>query len=395
MSATARSRSGAEDPRASGGTAVRGVIEILSSGNGFLRSPAQGFQASADDVFVPQSLVRRFGLRTGDLIEGQAGRPPGRGKSSPLKVIDTINGLEPEAVRQRPAFSSLPAAYPDSQLKLEIDPATNSGRAHALTNRVVDLIAPLGKGQRALIVAPARAGKTMLLQSIMEGVATNYPEAVLLILLVDERPEEVTEMQMFGRGEVIASSFDNPAERHVAVAEMTLEHARRMVESGRDVVIVLDSLTRLARAYNTSERGTGRTLSGGIDSGALEKPKRFFGSARNVPEKAGGGSLTIIATALTETGSRGDEVIFEEFKGTGNAEVVLDREIAERRIFPAINIERSATRREELLLSPEALEKVYQLRRALHPLPSVDAVQVLLKQLADTKSNEELIRKMR
>lgn len=346
-------------------------------------------------MFVPQSLVRRFGLRTGDLIEGQAGRPPGRGKSSPLKVIDTINGLEPEAVRQRPAFSSLPAAYPDSQLKLEIDPATNSGRAHALTNRVVDLIAPLGKGQRALIVAPARAGKTMLLQSIMEGVATNYPEAVLLILLVDERPEEVTEMQMFGRGEVIASSFDNPAERHVAVAEMTLEHARRMVESGRDVVIVLDSLTRLARAYNTSERGTGRTLSGGIDSGALEKPKRFFGSARNVPEKAGGGSLTIIATALTETGSRGDEVIFEEFKGTGNAEVVLDREIAERRIFPAINIERSATRREELLLSPEALEKVYQLRRALHPLPSVDAVQVLLKQLADTKSNEELIRKMR
>ena len=390
MSATAHSRSGAEDPRASG-TAVRGVIEVLSSGNGFLRSPAEGFQATSDDVFVSQGMVRKFGLRTGDLVEGEAGPPPGRGKSSPLEKIRAINGLPPEEVRRRPSFSSLPAAYPDDQLILEC----SSGPARGLTNRVVDLIAPLGKGQRALIVAPARAGKTMLLQSIMEGVATNYPEAVLLILLVDERPEEVTEMQMFGRGEVIASSFDCPADRHVAVAEMTLEHARRLVESGRDVVIVLDSLTRLARAYNTSERGTGRTLSGGIDSGALEKPKRFFGSARNVPDKAGGGSLTIIATALTETGSRGDEVIFEEFKGTGNAEIVLDREIAERRVFPAINIERSATRREELLLSPEALEKVYQLRRALHSLSPVDAIQVLLKQLADTKTNEELIRKMK
>src|SRR5690606_25011339 len=224
-------------------------------------------------------------------------------------------------------------------------------------NRIIDLIVPLGKGQRTLIVAPARAGKTMLLQSIIHGVATNYPDALLLILLVDERPEEVTEMQMLGYGEVIASSFDFPAERHVAIAGMTLEMARRKVESGGDVVLVLDSLTRLARAYNTHERGTGRTLSGGIDSGALEKPKRFFGSARSVPEKAGGGSLTIIATALTETGSRGDEVIFEEFKGTGNAEIVLDREIAERRIFPAINIERSATRREELLFSPEDMEK--------------------------------------
>ena len=392
MSATAHSRSGAEDPRASG-TAVRGVIEVLSSGNGFLRSSAEGFQATNDDVFVSQGMVRRFGLRTGDLIEGDAGPPPGRGKSSPLETIRAINSLPPEAIRQRPAFSSLPAAYPDDQLMLEC--AATSGPARGLTNRVVDLIAPLGKGQRALIVAPARAGKTMLLQSIMEGIATNYPEAVLLILLVDERPEEVTEMQMFGRGEVIASSFDCPADRHVAVAEMTLEHARRQVESGRDVVIILDSLTRLARAYNTSERGTGRTLSGGIDSGALEKPKRFFGSARNVPEKAGGGSLTIIATALTETGSRGDEVIFEEFKGTGNAEIVLDREIAERRIFPAINIEKSATRKEELLLSAEALEKVYQLRRALHSLNPADAIQVLLKQLGDTKTNAELIAKMK
>ncbi|HEX6925636.1 MAG TPA: transcription termination factor Rho [Longimicrobiaceae bacterium] len=369
------------------------MIEVLSSGNGFLRSPSEGFQATSDDVFVSQGMVRRFGLRTGDLIEGEAGSPPGRGKSPPLEKIRAINGLPPEAVRQRPTFSSLPATYPKDQLVLECQ--STRGPARGLTNRVVDLIAPLGKGQRALIVAPARAGKTMLLQSIMEGIATNYPEAVLLVLLVDERPEEVTEMQMFGLGEVIASSFDCPAERHVAVAEMTLEHARRLVESGRDVVIVLDSLTRLARAYNATERGSGRTLSGGIDSGALEKPKRFFGSARNVPEKAGGGSLTIIATALTETGSRGDEVIFEEFKGTGNAEIVLDREIAERRVFPAINIERSATRREELLLSPEALEKVYQLRRALHSLSPVDAIQVLLKQLSDTKSNAELIAKMK
>ena len=392
MSSTARSRNGAEDPPASG-TEVRGVVEVLSSGNGFLRSSAEGFQATSDDVFVGQGMVKRFGLRTGDLIEGEAGPPPGRGKSSPLERIHRVNGLPPESIRNRPTFSSLPAAYPKEQLMLEV--AVDSGPARGLTNRVVDLIAPLGKGQRALIVAPARAGKTMLLQSIMEGVAINYPEAVLLILLVDERPEEVTEMQMFGRGEVIASSFDCPADRHVAVAEMTLEHARRQVESGRDVVIILDSLTRLARAYNTSERGTGRTLSGGIDSGALEKPKKFFGSARNVPEKSGGGSLTIIATALTETGSRGDEVIFEEFKGTGNAEIVLDREIAEKRIFPAINIERSATRREELLLSETALEKVYQLRRALHALSPADAIQVLLKQLSDTRSNAELISKMR
>jgi transcription termination factor Rho len=392
MSATAHTRSGAEDPSASG-TAVRGVIEVLSSGNGFLRSPAEGFQATNDDVFVSQSMIRRFGLRIGDLIEGDAGPPPGRGKSPPLDRIRSVNGLSPEAIKQRPAFSSLPAAYPDDQLMLEC-PA-DAARGRNLTNRVVDLIAPLGKGQRALIVAPSRAGKTMLLQAIMEGIATNYPAAVLLILLVDERPEEVTEMQMFGVGEVIASSFDCPADRHVAVAEMTLEYARRQVESGLDVVIVLDSLTRLARAYNTSERGTGRTLSGGIDSGALEKPKRFFGSARNVPEKAGGGSLTIIATALTETGSRGDEVIFEEFKGTGNAEIVLDREIAEKRIFPAINIEKSATRKEELLLSPAALEKVYQLRRALNPLSPADAIQVLLKQLGDTKSNAELIEKVR
>jgi transcription termination factor Rho len=338
-------------------------------------------------------LIRRLGLRTGDLITGDAAPPPGRGKSAPLEQVSAVNGQDPAEAARRPSFSSLPATYPDEQLMLESEAAQNNPRDY--TNRIVDLIAPLGKGQRALIVAPARAGKTMLLQSILRGVHHNYPEALLLVLLVDERPEEVTEMEMLGIGEVISSSFDCPADRHVAVAEMTLEVARRQVESGRDVVIVLDSLTRLARAYNTSERGTGRTLSGGIDSGALEKPKRFFGSARKVGKKSGGGSLTIIATALTETGSRGDEVIFEEFKGTGNAEIVLDREIAEKRVYPAINIERSATRREELLLTPETLDKVHQLRRALHSLPPVDAIQLLIKQMNDTKSNAELVQRMK
>lgn len=374
--------------------AVRGVLEVLSGGSGFLRSSANGFQSSPDDVFVPQNLIRRFRLRTGDIIEGQAGNPPGRGKSAPLVRIDLVSGIDPENAARRPDFSTLPAAHPDQKLVLE--GAAPPGRgSNDYTNRIVDLIVPLGKGQRTLIVAPARAGKTMLLQSIIHGVATNYPDTLLLILLVDERPEEVTEMQMLGQGEVIASSFDFPAERHVAIAEMTLEMARRQVEGGKDVVLVLDSLTRLARAYNTAERGTGRTLSGGIDSGALEKPKRFFGSARRVPEKAGGGSLTIIATALTETGSRGDEVIFEEFKGTGNAEIVLDREIAERRIFPAINVERSATRREELLFSPEDMEKVHKLRRVLHSMSPVEQAQLLQRHMSETKTNQELLAKIR
>ncbi len=392
MSAPAPSRAGA-DTDAVLVASTQGVLEVLPSGSGFLRSSAYGFLASPDDVFVSQTLIRRFGLRTGDLVAGSAGSPPGKGKSPPLERIHTVNGKEPEAALRRPDFGSLPASYPDDQLVLEC--GLERGRGRDFTNRIVDLIAPLGKGQRALIVAPSRAGKTMLLQAILQGVSTNYPEAVLLVLLVDERPEEVTEMQILGMGEVIASSFDCPAERHVAVAEMTLEYARRQVESGRDVVLVLDSLTRLARAYNASERGTGRTLSGGIDSGALEKPKRFFGSARNVGRTRGGGSLTIIATALTETGSRGDDVIFEEFKGTGNAEIVLDREIAERRIFPAINIEKSATRREELLFPPETLEKVHQLRRALHSLPPVDAIQLILKQMSDTETNAELLARMR
>lgn len=394
MTARAQSRADARSAPAVR-SETQGVLEVLPSGSGFLRSVENGFLSSSDDVFVPQSIIRRFGLRTGDRVAGEAGPAPGRGKSPPVETVHSVNSLDPEAARERPDFGSLPAAYPDDRLVLEC--GLKRGRGPDYTNRIIDLIAPLGKGQRALIVAPSRAGKTMLLQAVLAGVAANYPEALLLVLLVDERPEEVTEMQMLGIGEVIASSFDRPADRHVAVAEMVLEQARRQVESGRDVVLVLDSLTRLARAYNTSERGSGRTLSGGIDSSALEKPKRFFGSARKVGGRGTeqGGSLTIIATALTETGSRGDEVIFEEFKGTGNAEIVLDREIADRRIFPAINVERSATRREELLLPPDTLGKVHQLRRALHSLPPGEAIQLLLKQMSDTKSNEELLAKMR
>jgi transcription termination factor Rho len=391
---TAQVRSSAAPRPASAPVAeAKGVLEVLSGNRGFLRSSANAFLPSPEDVFVPQNLIRQYELRTGDKVVGTAGAASGKGKGAPLESITSINDLPPEAARGRPSFNSLPATYPDERLVLECAVQKGSGRDN--TTRVIDLIAPLGKGQRALIVAPSRAGKTMLLQAVIEGIATNYPEAGLLVLLVDERPEEVTEMQMLGIGEIIASSFDCPADRHVAVAEMTLEHARRQVESGRDVVLVLDSLTRLARAYNTTERGTGRTLSGGIDSGALEKPKRFFGSARKVAARAGSGSLTIIATALTETGSRGDEVIFEEFKGTGNSEIVLDREIAERRVYPAINIERSATRREDLLLEPETLEKVHQLRRALHSLPPVEAAQLLLKQMSDTRTNEELLNRLK
>jgi transcription termination factor Rho len=392
MTAPARSEAAARPSSAARGQ-VDGVLEVLPGNRGFLRKHENAFLSSSDDVFVPQNLIRQFELRTGDRIVGEAGAAPGKGKSAPLQSILTVNGQPPESARGRPSFNSLPASYPDERLVLECGFKRSGVRDS--TNRVIDLIAPLGKGQRALIVAPARAGKTMLLQAVIEGVATNYPDATLLVLLVDERPEEVTEMQMLGLGEVIASSFDCPADRHVAVAEMTLEYARRQVESGRDVVLVLDSLTRLARAYNTTERGTGRTLSGGIDSGALEKPKRFFGSARKVSERAGSGSLTIIATALTETGSRADDVIFEEFKGTGNSEIVLDREIAERRVYPAINIEKSATRREELLLPPEVLDKVHHLRRALHSLPPVEAAQLLLKQMADTKTNDELLARLR
>ncbi|HEX2191321.1 MAG TPA: transcription termination factor Rho [Longimicrobiaceae bacterium] len=390
MSLSAQSPA-ATRPENSPSAAAEGILEVLSSGSGFLRAAVNGFQAADGDPFVPQSIIRRLGLRTGDRLVGEVGAAPGRGKSPPLETVHSVNGLPPEQARGRPDFNSLPATYPDERLTLE---QVEEGRGKRdFTSRIIDLIAPLGKGQRALIVAPSRAGKTTLLTAILKGVQVNYPEATLLVLLVDERPEEVTEMEMLGYGEVIASSFDCPADRHVAVAEMTLEHARRQVESGRDVVLVLDSITRLARAYNNTERGSGRLLSGGIDATALEKPKRFFGSARKV--RGGGGSLTIVATALVDTGSRADEVIFEEFKGTGNSEIVLDRELADRRIFPAINIEKSATRREDLLIPDEDIDKVHHLRRVLHSLSPEDAVQLLLKQMNDTRSNAELLGKIR
>jgi transcription termination factor Rho len=377
-------------PERGAASAVEGILEVLSSGSGFLRFAANGYQASDGDIFVPQSAIRRYGLRTGDRVAGEAGQAP-RGKNAPLETVRSVNGLPPEAAKGRPDFNSLPATHPDERITLEHE--MPRGSRPDFTARIIDIIAPLGKGQRALIVAPARAGKTTVLQAIMEGVSTNYPEATLLVLLVDERPEEVTEMEMLGLGEVVASSFDCPAERHVAVAEMVLEHARRQVESGRDVVLVLDSLTRLARAYNNTERGTGRLLSGGIDASALEKPKRFFGSARKV--RGGGGSLTIIATALIDTGSRGDEVIFEEFKGTGNSELVLDRELAEKRIYPAINIDKSATRREDLVIPEGDLDKVHKLRRVLHSLQPDEALQLLLRQMSDTRSNAELLSKIK
>ncbi|HKP75471.1 MAG TPA: transcription termination factor Rho [Longimicrobiaceae bacterium] len=393
MTISAQTAAAEREPRAATQPDASGLLEILPSGSGFLRAARNGYQAADGDVFVSQSVIRRLGLRTGDRVEGTVGTPPGRGKSAPLDTVMAVNGRDPLLARGRVEFSSLPASYPDERLQLEVEGGTRIGGRKDHTNRIIDLICPLGKGQRALIVAPAKAGKTTVLQNIMEGIAVNYPEAVLLVLLVDERPEEVTEMEMLGRGEVIASSFDCPADRHVAVAEMVLEHARRLVESGRDVVIVLDSITRLARAYNTSERGTGRVLSGGIDSGALEKPKRFFGSARKV--RGGTGSLTIIATALIDTGSRGDEVIFEEFKGTGNSEIVLDRELADKRIFPAINVDKSSTRREELLFPAAELEKCLQLRRALSSLQPSDAIDLLNKQLNDTKTNADLLARLR
>jgi transcription termination factor Rho len=341
--------------------------------------PVQG------DAFVPPHLARQFALRRGDMIEASVGADH-RGRLT-VAEIQRINGAEPEAATRRPDFSSLTASYPQRKLTLETGKPAKGGPE--LTRRAIDLIAPIGYGQRALIVAPARAGKTMLLQAITEGIAINHPDATLLVLLVDERPEEVSEMISWGRGEVVASSFDEPAERHVDVAEMVLERARRLVETGKDVVIVLDSLTRLARAHNTAERGTGRTLSGGLDGTAMAKPKAFFGSARAV--EPNGGSLTIIATALVETGSRMDDVIFEEFKGTGNCEIKLDRTLAEKRIYPAIDIATSGTRREEKLFRPEQLDAVYTLRRGLQQMPPQAAMEWLIKRIANTTNNDALL----
>ena len=365
-----------------------GVLEIAGRGSGFLRRREAGYLPSNGDVHVGERIIRQYGLRPGDEIEGET-KPGGRGRGPTLERVTAVLGRPPEQLRSRPEFPRLSAIHPNELIRLETR-LIRSGQPDP-TNRVIDLLTPLGKGQRALIVAPAKAGKTMVLQAIAQGVSENYPEATLLILLVDERPEEVFEMEAAGVGEVIASSFDNPASQHVAVAELTLERARRRVELGEDVVLIVDSLTRLARAYNTVEKGTGRTLSGGLDAQSLEKPKRFLGSARKVDPAQGGGSLTIIATALVDTGSKMDQVIFEEFKGTGNSELVLSRELAERRIFPAIDLVASATRREELLLDPETLEATRALRQRIANMTPINAMNDLLVDLRRHPTNGELV----
>ncbi|MGI9626412.1 MAG: transcription termination factor Rho, partial [Longimicrobiales bacterium] len=366
-----------------------GILEVLSSGSGFIRRADTGFIPSKNDIYVGSRVIHKFGLRTGDELTGVVGRRPRNGKSPPLRHLDLVNGLAPDEARKRPEFNRLSAVHPKEQLRLEC------GRTIAnqpdMTNRVIDLFCPFGKGQRAMIVAPAKAGKTTVLQAVAEGVVKNHPECELMILLVDERPEEVTEMEYHGFGEVIASTFDLSAERHCQVAEMTLERARRRVEVGKDVVIILDSITRLARAHNTVEEGSGRTLSGGLDAGSLEKPKRFLGSARLIKPEQGGGSLTIIATALVDTGSRMDQVIFEEFKGTGNSELVLSRDLADKRIYPAIDLAASATRKEELLLSEDALTMSRAMRRQLSDVSAADGMDELLRVMRQTHTNQELI----
>jgi transcription termination factor Rho len=366
-----------------------GVLEIVGRGSGFLRRREASYLPSQGDVHVGERLIRQLGLRAGDEIAGNI-RPGGKGKGPSLETVTAVQGKPPDGLRERPDFTRLGAIHPNEQLRLEGDELRSGSPDY--TNRVIDLLCPLGKGQRALIVAPAKAGKTMVLQSIAQGINANYPAADLFILLVDERPEEVFEMESAGVGEVIASSFDNPAQNHVAIAELTLERARRRVEGGEDVVLIVDSLTRLARAYNTVEKGTGRTLSGGLDAQSLEKPKRFLGSARCIDPAQGSGSLTIIATALVDTGSKMDQVIFEEFKGTGNSELVLSRELAERRIFPAIDLVASATRREELLLSEEALAASRLLRQRIAAMTPINAMSDLLTDLRRSRTNTELIR---
>ena len=369
-----------------------GVLELTGKGAGFIRRLAASYLPSDGDIHVGRKLVDRYRLRTGDEIVGEIGVPPGRGKSPPLTRVASINGLPPASLDGRPDFGRLAAVHPNEQLILDFG-QQRFGKPD-YTNRVIDLLCPFGKGQRALIVSPARAGKTLALQAVAEGIVKNQPDTLLIILLVDERPEEVTEMQSCGFGEVVASSFDFPAERHVAVAELTLERARRRVELGQDAVIILDSVTRLARAYNSVVRGTGRTLSGGLDAGAMEYPKRFLGSARKIDPSQGDGSLTIIATALIDTGSRMDEVIFEEFKGTGNSELVLSRELADRRIFPAIDVTASSTRREERLLSPETLQASQALRRRWADASAVDSMTELLEIMKRTESVDDFVRRI-
>ncbi|MBA2849391.1 transcription termination factor Rho [Thermosulfuriphilus ammonigenes] len=361
-----------------------GVLEVLPEGFGFLRSPDSNYLPGPDDIYVSPSQIRRFGLRTGDTVSGQI-RPPKEGERYfALLKVESINFSDPETVKHKIMFDNLTPIYPNEWLRLETDPDNYS-------TRIIDLFIPIGKGQRGLIVAPPRTGKTVLLQNIANGITRNHPNVYLIVLLIDERPEEVTDMQRSVRGEVISSTFDEPPQRHTQVAEMVIEKAKRLVEHRRDVVILLDSLTRLARAYNTVTPPSGKLLSGGLDANALHKPKRFFGAARNIEE---GGSLTIIATCLIDTGSRMDEVIFEEFKGTGNMEIHLDRKLADKRIFPSIDINKSGTRREELLLPPEVLNRVWILRKLLSPLNPVDTMEFLLEKMDGTKNNAEFLASM-
>ncbi|TCK29949.1 transcription termination factor Rho [Ancylobacter aquaticus] len=364
-----------------------GVVEILSDGFGFLRSPDANYLPGPDDIYVSPSQIRRFGLRTGDTVEGQIRSPKDGERYFALLKVNTINFEDPDKIRHKINFDNLTPLYPDERLKLEIEDPTRKD----FSARVIDVVAPIGKGQRGLIVAPPRTGKTVLLQNIAQSITTNHPECYLIVLLIDERPEEVTDMQRSVKGEVVSSTFDEPAQRHVQVAEMVIEKAKRLVEHKRDVVILLDSITRLGRAYNTVVPSSGKVLTGGVDANALQRPKRFFGAARNIEE---GGSLTIIATALVDTGSRMDEVIFEEFKGTGNSEVILDRKVSDKRVFPAIDITRSGTRKEELLVPADVLKKMYVLRRILNPMGTVDAIEFLVDKLRQTKTNGDFFDSM-
>jgi transcription termination factor Rho len=359
-----------------------GVLEVLVDGFGFLRSPESNYLAGPDDIYVSPNQVRRFGLRTGDTVEGEIRSPRDGERYFALIKVTRINFEEPDRLRHRINFDNLTPLYPDEKINLEIDDPTRKD----LTTRVIDLITPLGKGQRAIIVSPPRAGKTVMLQNIAHAIAANHPEIYLIVLLIDERPEEVTDMARSVKGEVVSSTFDEPAVRHVQVAEMVIEKAKRLVEHKRDVVILLDSITRLARAYNTVVPSSGKVLTGGVDANALQRPKRFFGAARNIEE---GGSLTIISTALIDTGSRMDEVIFEEFKGTGNSEIVLDRKVADKRTFPSIDITKSGTRKEELLVDRGVLSKMWVLRRVLMPMGTVDGLEFLINKLKDSKNNTE------
>jgi transcription termination factor Rho len=365
----------------------QGTIEVLQDGFGFLRSPEANYLAGPDDIYVSPNQVRKWGLRTGDTVEGEIRAPKDGERYFALTKISTVNYDDPEAVRHRTNFDNLTPLYPDERLNLDTtDPTVKDKSA-----RVIDLISPQGKGQRALIVAPPRTGKTVLLQNIAKAITDNHPEVFLIVLLVDERPEEVTDMQRSVKGEVISSTFDEPASRHVQVAEMVIEKAKRLVEHKKDVVILLDSITRLGRAYNTVVPSSGKVLTGGVDANALQRPKRFFGAARNIEE---GGSLSIIATALIDTGSRMDEVIFEEFKGTGNSEIVLDRKVSDKRIFPSLDVGKSGTRKEELLVSKDQLSKMWVLRRILMQMGTVDAMEFLLDKMKDSKSNEDFFATM-